>query len=402
LRLLLINAVSCRCGGGLTDLVGTLPLLNERMRQRKWRVHTCVVEPGRAALEEAGIHLANVHVVDVVNPLRRCAWEAHTLPRWIGTHQPDVVLHFSNFVPRRLRVPQVTVLRSAAYFSTAYCGQSKRGAYENLRYALGRRLTRRTFENADLLLCVSRSLRERAQYFSSRDGQLRVAHLGSPQWPECASKKADKAELAASLATPERDRIAQLVAEAKRLILNVAHDAIQKNLGDFLRALEQLQCQRSDVAGVVTAGLTSGSRAFASQRRAEKQLAKQLAARGMLVDAGPVPRQDVPSLLALADVLAFPSSVESFGHPLLEAQTMGVPVVASDTAVHREIAGTGALYYPLGDAGAMADRIDRLLNDRSLALRQTELGSANAARFTWEKHVDALVDAICDVADAAR
>ena len=57
---------------------------------------------------------------------------------------------------------------------------------------------------------------------------------------------------------------------------------------------------------------------------------------------GPVPEADLPSLVAAAGVFAFPSAREGFGLAALEALAAGVPVVASDLPVLREVLGGAA------------------------------------------------------------
>jgi glycosyltransferase involved in cell wall biosynthesis len=85
-------------------------------------------------------------------------------------------------------------------------------------------------------------------------------------------------------------------------------------------------------------------------------------------------RADVPQLLAVADVFAFPSHYE--GHPgaVVEAMLAGKPIVASDTPVHRETLDDGrcALLVPVRSAVPLADAMLRLLGDPALA---AELGA---------------------------
>ena len=71
--------------------------------------------------------------------------------------------------------------------------------------------------------------------------------------------------------------------------------------------------------------------------------------------------------------------------PVIEAQTFGVPAIASDIPVLREVAGEGAMFFPTGDAAALAERIDALARDPA---RQRVLARAaleNAARFSWDR-----------------
>jgi glycosyltransferase involved in cell wall biosynthesis len=82
------------------------------------------------------------------------------------------------------------------------------------------------------------------------------------------------------------------------------------------------------------------------------------------------PRSDIPELLAQADVFAFSvRPEEGLGIALVEAMAAGVPVVASDVGACREVLdnGTCGLLVEPGNATALADGIERLLRDRSLA-----------------------------------
>ena len=73
---------------------------------------------------------------------------------------------------------------------------------------------------------------------------------------------------------------------------------------------------------------------------------------------------DVRCLLPGAAALIQASIWEGFGLPLIEAGSMGVPLLASDIAVFHEIAGDGATYFPVGDATALADAVEVTLSGR--------------------------------------
>jgi len=73
---------------------------------------------------------------------------------------------------------------------------------------------------------------------------------------------------------------------------------------------------------------------------------------------------DVRHLLGDAAALIQASIWEGFGLPLIEAARLGVPLVASDIAVFREIAGKSAEYFPVGDAMALAKAIADTLDGR--------------------------------------
>lgn len=94
---------------------------------------------------------------------------------------------------------------------------------------------------------------------------------------------------------------------------------------------------------------------------------------------GPVDHDRLPALVAGAQVFAFPSVQEGFGLAAMEALAPGVPVVARDLPVLREVFGDNVIYADsagLGDALLAADAH----RDRSRAAA----GRALAQRHTWD------------------
>ncbi len=106
---------------------------------------------------------------------------------------------------------------------------------------------------------------------------------------------------------------------------------------------------------------------------------------------GPVDEFTKGWLLRHAAVLAYPSLDEGFGFPVLEAQRVGVPVVATAVGSIPEIAGEGALLVDGRDPNAFAAAMDESLGglDRTLLI---EAGMRNAERFSWDTTACGLVD----------
>ncbi len=100
---------------------------------------------------------------------------------------------------------------------------------------------------------------------------------------------------------------------------------------------------------------------------------------------GPVADDAMPALYRAADVFAFPSEREGFGLVALEAQAAGVPVVASDLPVLRELLtpGEDCLMAAPGDAGALAAALVAAASDEALRARLAEGGRRTSGRFTW-------------------
>ncbi|QAT82577.1 group 1 glycosyl transferase [Corallococcus coralloides] len=107
------------------------------------------------------------------------------------------------------------------------------------------------------------------------------------------------------------------------------------------------------------------------------------------------PRQERATLAGLyrrARAVLVPSDAEGFGLPVIEALACGVPVVASDLPVLREVGADACTYCPVGDVAAWAETVDALLTGRVPA-PSAETRHARAARFTWSAHARTVLDA---------
>lgn len=97
------------------------------------------------------------------------------------------------------------------------------------------------------------------------------------------------------------------------------------------------------------------------------------------------------ALLRGARAVAYPSRYEGFGFPVLEAMSVGVPVVASAVGGVPEVAGYAALLVPPDDPSALAAALHTAVHNEEERTRLIAVGRARATAFTWDAHARGMV-----------
>lgn len=222
----------------------------------------------------------------------------------------------------------------------------------------------RTARQAGAVLVVSESVRDAlAQRFPALRGRLHVV-----------PNAADHGQSAGPRAP-----------NSKPYLLGVGHLEPRKSWDTAIAAV----ALDPSLPPLLVVGGTHG-RAGHRERRRLQQIAEAPACAGRVRFLGAVPDSALAELYRGAAAVVVPSRLEGFSLPALEALAAGVPLVASDIAVHREVAGDAAWYFPCGDASACARACAAAL---SAPEQRAAAARARAAHYSWDNSADGLVDA---------
>jgi glycosyltransferase involved in cell wall biosynthesis len=140
------------------------------------------------------------------------------------------------------------------------------------------------------------------------------------------------------------------------VIINVGRQEYQKGQQDLIAAVALLAPQRPKLVVLIVG----------RKGNATEVLKESVNVRGLTdVITFLGHREDVGDLLAAADVFVFPSLFEGLGGAVIEAEALGLPVVASDLPVLREVVEDeqNGILTPAEDPAALAAAIERLLED---------------------------------------
>jgi glycosyltransferase involved in cell wall biosynthesis len=103
---------------------------------------------------------------------------------------------------------------------------------------------------------------------------------------------------------------------------------------------------------------------------------------------GEISPEEIGDLLIASDIFVFPSRFEAFGFATVEAMMMGLPVIASDLDVNREIIGDAGIFLPIKNPQEWSNAIQLLVNDEQKRKKMGDLSLINAQRYDVNLMID--------------
>lgn len=152
----------------------------------------------------------------------------------------------------------------------------------------------------------------------------------------------------------------------------------RKNVLGTIKAFEIL-CSEGYAGNLVLAG------AWGTGADEIKSALENSPAKKQIKHLSYVPNNQVEGLFKNAKVFVFPSWYEGFGIPVLEAMSLGCPVVTSQGGVLEEITGEAALHANPDSPADIAKALGNILKSDSLREELIKKGHQQAAQFTWKR-----------------
>ncbi len=133
-----------------------------------------------------------------------------------------------------------------------------------------------------------------------------------------------------------------------------------------------------------------------------RRLPQQLGTEGLVVFTGNLPQSSLRYLYAHANAFVFPSRYESFGNPLFEAWSSGIPVAAANVHSFPEITNGAALLFDPMKLPEIERAVLELLSNRALRDALIERGFERAKKFSWNETVRRTLRVIENVEPLSR
>ncbi len=376
---LFINGLAASAGAGLTYLRNVIPQLARRTDAEA----TVLLSAGlRAEFAE----LPNISFAQA-SPSRgvagRFVFEQTKLRDLTRRSGAQVLVSTGNFALRDSPVPQILLSGNSLYLSADfYRDVRKRGDYMLwIDTMIKGWFARRSVHWADVTIAPSKAFAEDLSRWTGKN--VLSVHHGFDR----DLFTGDSTPLPASMQN-------QLTESADGLkLLFVSHYNYYRNFETLIRALPILRDRLpgKKIRLFLTCHLSSSKNPGLYRAEAASTLVSALGVRDNIVELGSVPYRSLYHLYRACHIYVSPAYTETFAHPLVEAMSSGLPVVASDLPVHREICGDAGIYFPRFSPDALAERILQIHDSPELAGQLSRNGLRRAGDFSWSEHVERLI-----------
>jgi glycosyltransferase involved in cell wall biosynthesis len=368
-----LNAAGASAGSGLTYLYNVLPRLSS---MPDVRTTLAVQEHLRAGFQG----LTSVDVLDAAIPessLRRFWFEQKELPKLIAGVKADVLVSAGNFAIRNSPVPQLLLSGNSLYTSTDfYRDLRRRGEYRMwLDTKIRGIFAKRSVQWADCTVAPSRAFANELHRWTGRE--VRVVYHGFTPKIFFADRSPLPVELQQRLATRS---------DCVRLLF-VSHYNYYRNFETLFRGVAGVRARLNGrkLKLFLTCTLEDDKTPGSYKTGRAARLIQDLGIRDEVVELGAVPYALLHQVYRSCDIYVTAAYAETFAHPLVEAMACGLPVVASDIAVHREVCGESGIYFSRFSADDLASTLLRQMDSHPAGT------GSPGTRFSWDRHVEQIL-----------
>jgi len=308
----------------------------------------------------------NFHVIELESrpyPL----WEQKTLPSAARKAGCDLLHCTSNTAPVFTSIPLVVTLHDIIYMESLSIFGKGFSNYQKFGNMYRRMVVPRVVRKCKKLITVSEFEKQRiADFFHIDEHKLSAVYNGVSDHFKPVTDPVELSGLKIKYNLPDR------------FVFFFGNTDPKKNTIGVLQALSLFNKQMDEKLHLVMLDYDI------------KELSKLINETGdpalinYITLTGYVPNTELPGIYSLCKIFLYPSLRESFGIPMLEAMSCGVPVITSNTSSMPEVGSDAALYIDPFKPEQITEAMKKLLRDESLRSDLINKGFKNALKFSWK------------------
>lgn len=364
---ILIHALGASMGGAMRHLTNFLPELGRQAKDKEYVV--LVRESFPMIKTEKNVRIERVADSACSSWLKRIVNDVFFLPLRLKRENFSAVVSLTNFGPIWSPVPHIFFQRNALYYCQYYLNRIK--GREKVETLMRRQLALASMMKADLVVTPSFAMGGMIKESCPKTNSLKFYTLYHGFDSD-------------NFAEPLEDRFLQLLTSRKgKKLLFPTHAAAHKGFDVLFHMLSHLKADGLEFCLFTTISRDDWPEGIESF----EATIDILGLKDFVVFMGRVPQRQMGALYSQCDLMVYPSLCESFGFSMIEAMGYGLPIVAADTPVNREMCEGGALYYSALDAIAGALTLKEALLPETLeVLRSRGRERLNSIDWSWSRY----------------
>ena len=366
---IMIDGSMCTAGGGFSFLANVVPQMALLAPENRFRI--LVRNPKLAEAMPAADNL-EVEVLPATGIVGRMRFSYLEAPRLARQWNADLYYSAGETVPLQAPCPTIASFQNPNVFSKE---ELHWPLYQKARLGLLR-----------FLSAISARYAERVMFVSEDSARWMGDCVGLPEEKRVAVQHGIDAE--------SFSQAADAPLHPNPYILSVSSIYRYKNYVRLIEAYTELAQRRSEMPDLIIIG-DKQDEAYSEEMYRARDAAGALSEKIHIL--GEVPYSEIAPYYAGASLFVFPSYLETFGIPLLEAMGSGLPTVAADTPIFREVGGDAVLYADPHSSAALAKSMEQALFSPGFAGALAKLGRERARQFTWERTASKLLTVFDEV-----
>jgi glycosyltransferase involved in cell wall biosynthesis len=301
---------------------------------------------------------------------RRVLWEQVVMPRHLRAWRADVLFAAYDISPLMSPCPVLLAIRNPTSALLSMGFLSRRSVAERLKAHLHRLLSHLSCQKAQVVLYPSAyAAKLLGDLLKAPPSKRAAVHHGTDY--DFWSAEQESASV-----------LAQYNISSHRFVLFVSEFYFYKHPDVLISGFARWRSMSGQTEFKLV--LVGGGRDRVFVQELHNQ-ARELGIENAVLFVGHVPRSHVAVLYQQAGAFVLPTVMETFGFPYVEAMASGAPVICADTEFARELCGEAALYFPAGDAQALAQVLGRVLDQPNVRAHMGEAGRSRARVFSWDR-----------------
>jgi len=279
----------------------------------------------------------------------------------INKIKPDVVYFTNNIISYKCNRPIVVLIHDMTPFILPDHFQRLHGIYQRTYFKLA-------VKRAKKIITVSKnSKKDICEILNVPTSKVTVAYPAA-NFSSCVEKEFS-----------EPDPFQKFNID-KPFILYVGAIHPRKNVDRLIKSFVKLKKQKKMLHQLVIAGPTRWMQNGIIESIENSKFQREIKHIGAISD------QEIKLLYVRCSVFVYPSLYEGFGLPVLEAMSLGAPVVTSNTSSLPEVAGDAAELVDPKSEDEIAEAIWKIIDNPDYAKILRQKGLDNARKFSWAEH----------------